>query len=91
MMDAALRESFRYGQALAAWNRGYEGARDGMYATDHPTFVRQVQKILEGQGDLNDSLLTPPADRGPSMGDICPACVRTVVSRSATGTTDTNR
>jgi hypothetical protein len=25
------------------------------------------------------------------MGDICPACVRTDVSRSATGTTGTNR
>jgi sugar/nucleoside kinase (ribokinase family) len=91
MTDAALRESFRYGQALAAWNCGYEGARGGMYATDHPTFVRQVQKIFEGQGDLNDSLLPPLVDRRPSMVDICPACVRTEVSRSPTGSTGTNR
>ena len=87
MTDGDLRKAFRYGQALAAWNCGYEGARGGMYVSDHAVFVQRVQEILDGQGDRHDSQPTPPARRAEHMAGICPACIRSDSARSATGTT----
>ena len=46
--DAGLRSALRYGQALAAWNCGFEGARGGMYSVDKGTFFRQIKQILTG-------------------------------------------
>src|SRR5205823_12351779 len=45
-----LQDALRYGQALASWNCGFEGARGGMYQVDKPTFERQVGRILQGTG-----------------------------------------
>jgi sugar/nucleoside kinase (ribokinase family) len=87
MTDGDLREAFRYGQALAAWNCGYEGARGGMYAVDHATFHQRIQEIMDGQGDRTISHPMPPAEHGDDMGAICPACIRSDSRRSATGTT----
>jgi sugar/nucleoside kinase (ribokinase family) len=87
LRNVDLIDAFRYGQALAAWNCGYEGARGGMYSVDHQTFVQQTQKILEGQGDRHVSIPTQPADHGSSIGAICPVCVKIDTARSATGTT----
>lgn len=43
-----LHAAFSFGQALAAWNCGFEGARGGMYAVDKKTFRKQVCRIIEG-------------------------------------------
>jgi sugar/nucleoside kinase (ribokinase family) len=43
--DVTLRDSIRYGQSLAAWTCGFEGARGGMYAVEKPEFERQVAAI----------------------------------------------
>jgi sugar/nucleoside kinase (ribokinase family) len=91
MTDCDLREAFRYGQALAAWNCGYEGARGGMYAVDHASFVQRVQEILDGQGDRAGSHPTPPAKHEENLSGICPACIRSDTARSATGTTGPGR
>src|SRR5262249_37897612 len=37
-----LREALRFGQALAAWNCGFEGARGGMYQVERVEFERQI-------------------------------------------------
>jgi sugar/nucleoside kinase (ribokinase family) len=87
MSDADLHEAFRYGQALAAWNCGYEGARGGMYAIDHSGFVQRIQQILDGQGDRQGSYHARPANSEAHLGAICPACIRSDTARSATGTT----
>ncbi len=87
LTDGDLGEAFRYGQALAAWNCGYEGARGGMYAADHTSFVQRVQQILDGHGDGQGIHPAIPAKREEKMGDICPACIRTDTAGSATGTT----
>ncbi|QMU61180.1 MAG: carbohydrate kinase [Gammaproteobacteria bacterium] len=40
-------EAIRYGQALAAWNCGFEGARGGMYQVSESTFKKDIQQIIK--------------------------------------------
>jgi fructokinase len=44
----ALHNALTYGQALAAWNCQFEGARGGMYSEKKEDFTASVKKILEG-------------------------------------------
>jgi sugar/nucleoside kinase (ribokinase family) len=48
LTDQALHEALHYGQTLAAWTCGFEGARGGMYATDRRSFARQIARIVRG-------------------------------------------
>jgi sugar/nucleoside kinase (ribokinase family) len=41
-----LREALRFGQALAAWNCRFEGARGGMYEVDRLSFQTGVMEIM---------------------------------------------
>jgi fructokinase len=70
----SLRQALCYGQALAAWNCGFEGARGGMYEVDLVTFHEQVEQILEG-GDFEPLLLEKqnPA-LAKLLASLCPAC-----------------
>ncbi|RWK95010.1 MAG: carbohydrate kinase [Mesorhizobium sp.] len=43
-----LTDALRYGQALAAWNCAFEGARGGMYAVERERFDDLIGKILDG-------------------------------------------
>lgn len=66
-----VRAALKYGQALAAWNCGFEGARGGMYAVSRQGFRRQITSLLTGKfDDIPDapegSTLTPTVS--------CPAC-----------------
>jgi fructokinase len=45
-----LEAGVRFGQALAAWNCGYVGARGGMYQVTLEECLDQVGRILEGRG-----------------------------------------
>jgi fructokinase len=67
-LDAALR----YGQALAAWNCRFEGARGGMYERSREQFVRDVEALMAGDQGTLPSLLEDSV--GESLGEICPAC-----------------
>jgi fructokinase len=69
-----LRKALRFGQALAAWNCGFEGARGGMYAVTRRDFKRQVSAIL-GR-DEGRTLPTRRTTRTAFAGcpDLCPAC-----------------
>ena len=81
-----IRDALRYGQALAAWNCAFEGARGGMYAVDPSAFDEQIAGLLKGRPHV-------PVDEiktrlGASI--ACPACpgdktLRAVKSRTATG------
>jgi sugar/nucleoside kinase (ribokinase family) len=67
-----LREGLRYGQALAAWNCGFEGARGGMYAVSREDFQQQVADLLSGRlKNLPDALKEPVV---PDVTINCPAC-----------------
>ena len=70
--------AIRYGQTLAAWNCGFEGARGGMYQVRRSAFLKQVAALLAAQ---KVSLrMTPRAKTAARLrvlpfGTIaCPAC-----------------
>ena len=44
-----LKEAVRYGQALAAWNCRFEGARGGMYERTRAEFAEEVEEIRSGE------------------------------------------
>jgi sugar/nucleoside kinase (ribokinase family) len=69
-----LEDALRFGQALAAWNCGYEGARGGMYAVDKTTFRRQVQSIISQDGSKVPKREVPHAVVRDAFACICPAC-----------------
>lgn len=66
----SIHQALRYGQALAAWNCGFEGARGGMYAVDGRTFAKQIVSLLEGRPNL--SVVAAKAMSDASV--ACPAC-----------------
>jgi fructokinase len=67
-----LRTALRFGQALAAWNCAFEGARGGMYRVDRDRFRRDVSAILAG------AVLDPAEGAGPdtldTAGAFCRGC-----------------
>lgn len=67
-VEAALR----FGQALAAWNCGFAGARGGMNRMSVETCLSQVERILSGRHlDAAALVNTPPSSPNASW---CPAC-----------------
>jgi fructokinase len=72
--DTNLREAIRFGQALAAWNCAFEGARGGMYSVEKDVFERQVERILRG-AESTIAAVMPGQASSSSAGDcVCPAC-----------------
>jgi sugar/nucleoside kinase (ribokinase family) len=67
----AVRAALRYGQALAAWNCGFEGARGGMYVTERAGLDGQIRQLLKGElecwGEPTDTAASTPLV-------ACPAC-----------------
>ena len=69
-----LKDAVRYGQALAAWNCRFEGARGGMYELSRAGFIQEVEEVLMGQ------VLQAPADPLGREGErrvrsVCPSCI----------------
>lgn len=61
-----LVSAIRYGQALAAWNCQFEGARGGMYVSSKEEFDAYVSSLLRGEASgwsdgASASALTPTA------------------------------
>ena len=73
----SIRATLRYGQALAAWNCGFEGARGGMYIVSRRTFERQINRLLNGES-YSVTQFPTSADLHPIV--ICPACPSTQAS-----------
>jgi sugar/nucleoside kinase (ribokinase family) len=69
-----LHDSLRYGQALAAWACGYEGARGGMYSVTPKTFSRLVGKILRGQNPVISRLSITRMRHIDAMAAFCFTC-----------------
>jgi sugar/nucleoside kinase (ribokinase family) len=72
-----LLDALRYGQALASWNCGFEGARGGMYQLDKPTFERQVEKILKGGERAPVATKEEVAIAANFLARFCPSCNET--------------
>lgn len=66
-----VRAALRHGQALAAWNCGFEGARGGMYSVSREAFDDQIASLLKGRFEgIGDAPVT-----GASTQIVtCPAC-----------------
>jgi sugar/nucleoside kinase (ribokinase family) len=69
-----LKDSLRFGQALAAWNCRFEGARGGMYEGTKTEFDREIAHILKGA--TLDARLAPLDDRDvpQAVRRLCPSC-----------------
>lgn len=69
---SGLATALRYGQTLAAWNCGFEGARGGMYVVER----RQLNARLETLSSGRFEPVSPPArSRRSSVATVaCPAC-----------------
>lgn len=66
-----VRSALRYGQKLAAWNCGFEGARGGMYAVSREEFGEQITALSAGRSkSITDCA---PEILSESLID-CPAC-----------------
>ena len=66
----SLTNALRYGQALAAWNCAFEGARGGMYAVERDLFDDLIRQILDGR--LGGPIPGPKAMVEEAVS--CPAC-----------------
>jgi fructokinase len=44
----SISQAIEYGQLLAAWNCGFEGARGGMYAVPKENFHKEIAELLGG-------------------------------------------
>lgn len=66
-----LVAALRYGQTLAAWNCGFEGARGGMYAlANKAAFDKEIAAIASGKGFKAAARAAAPIDGAIA----CPAC-----------------
>jgi fructokinase len=72
--DSQVKDALRFGQALAAWNCAYAGARGGMYAVDKKTFRLQVQGIISKDGSKVPRQEVPNAVVRKTFECICPRC-----------------
>jgi sugar/nucleoside kinase (ribokinase family) len=84
---AAIKCALRYGQVLAAWNCGFEGARGGMYAVDRETFMQQVEALVSGR----KVVVTEVAKTVQGSVVPCPACPPDEPRGKRRGTTASRR
>lgn len=47
--EQQIVDALRFGQALAAWNCKFEGARGGMYSADKKSFQNNIREVLSGE------------------------------------------
>lgn len=69
--EDGLVQALRFGQKLAAWNVGFEGARGGMYAVERPKLEKHLQAMASGS-----EVTQPVSSRRPTAPATiaCPAC-----------------
>jgi len=65
--------ALNFGQALAAWNCGFEGARGGMYRVEKKIFEEEIADIIKNRIRTAKTYMRKLDSEMPS-GAICPAC-----------------
>ena len=70
---SGVDEALVYGQALAAWNCNFEGARGGMYAVDRAVFDEQIDDLMK-DGHFEDTCYEASSDTS-AQNIACPACL----------------
>jgi sugar/nucleoside kinase (ribokinase family) len=66
----SVQQALRFGQTLAAWNCGFEGARGGMYAMTREAFEGNIEDLLAGR----ESTAAVKPTSGRTVTVSCPAC-----------------
>ena len=66
-----LRSALHYGQMLAAWNCGFEGARGGMYGTSRDRFEQQIAALMSGGATIFEDAPVELLNAGTVP---CPSC-----------------
>jgi sugar/nucleoside kinase (ribokinase family) len=73
LTTSKLESALKHGQALAAWNCAFEGARGGMYEVDQRGFLMQVACIQSGER-IERTQRRGRRPHAPLTATICPAC-----------------
>lgn len=71
---ARVEAALRFGQSLATWNCGYEGARGGMYAISKAEFWQMTNAIFEGAPPSGSKTLKRGAAHRALVASLCAAC-----------------
>lgn len=76
-----LVDALRFGQALAAWNCGYEGARGGMYQISKSQFDHKIRRLLAGKRIR--PVPEEPNAATDDLSSLCPSCEAIEFTRQA--------
>jgi fructokinase len=76
-----LNQSIRFGQALAAWNCGFPGARGVMYALGKKDFVAGFQNALDGKPLQRVTVDEIDKSLSRALDSLCPNCPEPSVKR----------
>lgn len=74
LSEKKIAQAFEYGQALAAWNCGYVGARGGMYCVSKDEFNIAIEQILLGRELKMDSSFGRPVNKHVVNTGFCATC-----------------
>lgn len=72
--EPAVARALRLGQALAAWNCGFAGARGGMYQVTRHEFRDAINRIIHTGESEARSITWVPDEVAWSLARICPSC-----------------
>jgi fructokinase len=67
-----LTEALRFGQKLAAWNVGFEGARGGMYGVERDALEKHLRALASGRAEMIKPTLR--RERVTAATVACPGC-----------------
>tara|TARA_R110002094_G_C4910065_1_gene210893 strand:+ start:57 stop:1109 length:1053 start_codon:yes stop_codon:yes gene_type:complete len=73
LSQPVIEAAMRYGQALGAWNCGFEGARSGMYQVSKKQFFSEIDSILQG-GSHKPRHISKALSAQYASDGLCPAC-----------------
>jgi sugar/nucleoside kinase (ribokinase family) len=69
-----LLDALCFGQALAAWNCGFEGARGGMYSVDKEAFCCDIEQIMSGNSPQRPRSYNSNSAVKEVLENVCPTC-----------------
>jgi sugar/nucleoside kinase (ribokinase family) len=71
---AKIHRALSLGQALAAWNCQFEGARGGMYSVSKKAFRRDITNIISGSQIEIPAAEHPTKSARHTFNTLCPSC-----------------
>jgi sugar/nucleoside kinase (ribokinase family) len=72
--EEQIADAVRYGQALAAWNCAFEGARGGMYESTRRAFEDSIASLLAGNPERAAGKNLKEVEQRPPESFACVAC-----------------